>query len=277
MNVLAQTVAGALYPSGAASKASPSVAGPVVSIYPGWPDAQQLDIDLPKGIVHVNVYPWKQDRNTTRYMKTWQDQVLPAPTITMAVNGVTVTLGGTVGVGQNLAILANGLAWVYQTVQGDSLTSAAAALAALINQNLPGTSASGAVITLPATARILAARVGGSGTGAMDIRNQERIMMVGIWAGKPAARDAVAKVIDPAISANSFLVMPDSFAARIIYHGSLFNDSEQKMGIYRRDLLYSVDYATTITTQTWEVVVVELDITPNMGGAGNTPGVTVYE
>jgi hypothetical protein len=71
--------------------------------------------------------------------------------------------------------------------------------------------------------------------------------------------------------------MPDSFAARIIYHGSLFNDSEQKMGIYRRDLLYSVDYATTITTQTWEVVVVELDITPNMGGAGNTPGVTVYE
>jgi hypothetical protein len=277
MNVLAQVVAGALYPSGAANKASVSVAGPVVSIYPGWPDAQQLDIDLPKGIVHVNTYPWKQDRNTTRYMKTWQDQVAPAPTITMVVNGVTVTLGGTVGVGQNLAVLANGLAWVYQTVQGDTLASAAAALAALINAGLAGTSANGAVITLPATARILAARVGASGTGAMDIRNQERIMMVGIWAGTPSLRDAVAKVIDPAISANSFLIMPDSFAARVIYHGSLLNDSEQKMGIYRRDLLYSVDYATTITEAEWQVETVNSNITGNADGMANAPETTVYE
>lgn len=271
MNVLAQTVAGALYPNGAPGKTTPSVAGPVASIYPGWPNPQQLDVDLPQGIVHVNIYPWKQDRNTTRYMETWQVSAAPAPTITAIINGVTVTLGGAAGPGQNIAVLANGLAFVYQTVQGDTLASAAAALAAIINAEIAGTTAVGAQIILPATADIKAARVGASGTIAKGIRNQERIFMTGIWAGSPAARDAVAKIVDPAISGPRFLVMPDGYAARIVYHGSLLNDSEQKMGIYRRDLLYSVDYATTIAEQAWEVVIAETGIRP--ANAGMT---TVY-
>jgi hypothetical protein len=280
MNVLAQTVEAALYPGGVSGPTAPSVAGPIVPVYPGWPNPQQLDKDLPQGlkpgdsrtpIVHVNIYPWKADRNTTRYMETWQVQAAPAPTITAAINGVTVTLGGTPGPGQNIAILANGLAFVYQTVSGDTLLSAAAALAALINAVIPGTTSSGAQIILPATARIAAARVGGSGVAAKGIRNQERIFMAGIWAGSPALRDAVAKVVDPAISTPRFLTLPDGYAARIIYHGSALNDSEQKMGIYRRDLLYSVDYATTITEEEWEVVVVQQNITP-----ANAPETSVY-
>lgn len=266
MNVLAQTVAGALYPTGISGAGAPSIAGQVASIYPGWPNPQQLDVDLPKGIVHVNIYPWKQDRNTTRYMETWQVSAAPAPTITANVDGVTVTLGGAAGAGQNIAVLANGLAFVYQTLRGDTLASAAAALAAIINAAIAGTTAAGTQIILPATADIKAARVGASGTIAKGIRNQERIFMTGIWAGTPAARDAVAKIVDPAISNPRFLTMPDGYAARIIYHGSLLNDSEQTMGIYRRDLLYSVDYATTIAEQAWEVVIVETNITPANAG-----------
>jgi hypothetical protein len=277
MNVLASMTAGALYPNGVSGSSAASVAGPIVSIYPGWPNPQQLDKDLPLGIVHVNVYPWKQDRNTTRYMEVWQETVEPAPTITATVAGTVITLGGVPGPQQNIAVLANGVAFVYQTVSEDTLASAATALAAVINAQIPGTSAAGASINLPATAVIAAARVGTFGTGGMAIRNQERIFQVGIWAGTQSLRDAVAKVIDPALSNPRFITLPDGFAARIIYHASLLNDSEQKMGIYRRDLLYSIDYATTLTEQEWQIVAVEQNINPYLLGPGDIPGVTTYE
>ncbi len=315
MNVLAATVAGALYPGGVSGPGEASVAGPVASIYPGWPNPRQLDNDLPavnpttgtaQNIVHVNIYTWKEDRNTTRYMENWQEQSVEAPTITAAVEGVTITLGGVVGPGQNIAVIVNATegvfssrnrreAFVYQTVAGDTLASAAAALAALIAMEVPGTTASGAVITCSNTVLATAgsgaegppspvadafdivARVGGSGTGIKEIRRQERIFQVGIWAGNPGARDAVAKVVDPALSESRFLTMPDGFGARIIYHGSMINDSEQKMGIYRRELLYRIEYATTLTEKEWRIVVTQENIDPAIGGIAQGPVTTIYE
>ena len=292
MNVLASMVSGALYPNGAPGSptgvgtlfdglpvgaSGTSIAGPLTSIYPGWPNPQQLDKDLKLGIVHVNVYPWKQDRNTTRYMEVWQITTPPAPSISASVAGNVVTLEGVPSPQQNIAVLVNRSAFTYQTVQSDTLSSVAASLAAIIGRAIPGATAIGANIFLPGTARIAAARVGTFGTGTKGIRNQERIFQVGIWAGAPSLRDAVAQVVDPAISSVRFLNLPDGFAARIIYHGSLLNDSEQKMGIYRRELLYSVDYATTVSEQEWQITVIQENVTPNIYGQGDTPVFTQYE
>jgi hypothetical protein len=290
MNVLAATVAGILYPQGAAGNATcagtllnglplggmqASITGQVVSIYPGWPSPQQLDKDLPKGIAHVNVYPWKQDRNTTRYMERWQAQRAPVPTITATINDNAITLGGVMGPGQNIAVIVNGAAFVYQTVATDTLGRAAAALAANINETITGTMSMGACIVLPPGTRIAAARVGAGGTAVKEVGRQERIFHIGIWSGSPQLRDSVAKAVQPQIRRKRFLVMPDGFGARIIYHGDLLNDSEQKQGIYRRDLLWSIDYATTITEEQTQVIAPRTNIGMELYGA-ELPGAQMY-
>ena len=290
MNVLAQVITAALYPGGTPTPSQASIAGPIVTIQTGWPNPQQLDAELRQGIVHVNVYPWKQDRNTTRFVEQWKKQSIMPATIAATVNGNTVSLGGIVGPGQNIGVIVGNVgAYVYQTIAGDTLASIAAALATIILEGIeatstfpavpaiPGTTSVGASIILPPGGPQIYVRVGGSGTGIKEIRRQERIMMAGVWAGGPDLRDAVATVIDPAISDLHWLMMPDGFKARIYYDGSLLNDSEQKMGIYRRDLLYHVEYATTVTEQEWQIVVTQTDIGPqNFDASQQMPETVIY-
>lgn len=290
LQVLAATVAGILYPQGAAGNATgagicmsglpiggmqASITGQVVSIYPGWPNPQKLDKDLPNGIAHVNIYPWKQDRNTTRYMERWQVQAAPAATITTRIEDNVVVLEGVPGAGHNIVVFVNGGVFAYRTLPGDSLAKAAAALAEVINTTIPETIAIGPTIVLPMSARIAAARVGAKGTAIKEIGRQERIFQIGVWAASPQGRDNVAKAVQPQIRSRRFLVMPDGFGARIIYHADLINDSEQKMGIYRRDLLWSIEYATTITEEQWQITTPQTDIRPRLYGAV-LPGVSVY-
>ena len=45
----------------------------------------------------------------------------------------------------------------------------------------------------------------------------------------------------------TFISLPDGTAARLIFGGSTVFDQSQNATLYRRDLTYSVEYATTIT------------------------------
>ncbi len=53
--------------------------------------------------------------------------------------------------------------------------------------------------------------------------------------------------IDAALAMMPFIAMPDGTAARLIYAGSTVFDQSQDAILYRRDLAYTVEYATTIT------------------------------
>lgn len=86
---------------------------------------------------------------------------------------------------------------------------------------------------------------GTTGTSIMEIRRQERTFQISIWAPTPAARDSIAKAVDPALAATERFTLPDQTSARLIYKGSPMTDMLEKARIYRRDLLYSVEYATT--------------------------------
>jgi hypothetical protein len=268
MSALVAAMAQIIYPNGTSQ---PSVTGLPTIIYPGWPQSSQLDKDLAAfntgtGKIHVTVYPTGTEKNLTRYSNDWILLSQPAPTVTLLVVAQTVTVSGTVSTPQNVALLVNGLPYTYALQAGDTLTTIATALAVLV----PGASNAGPVITLPATARIQAARVGGAGTMFRELRRQQRAVQLTIWADTPAHREATAQAIDVALAATEFVALPDQTAARIIYQSSHLDDATQKANLYRRDLIYSAEYATTQTSAATTVTVAQENLNTGVSGSSAT-------
>jgi hypothetical protein len=57
--------------------------------------------------------------------------------------------------------------------------------------------------------------------------------------------------------------MPDNTWARLLYHGTVEQDTLQKQRIYRRNLLYEVEYATMATETSNTVTNFGVDTTAN--------------
>jgi hypothetical protein len=249
-------IAQALYPNGTAQ---PSVTGYPTVIYAGWPTSSQLDADLAGfsnglgGRLHVTVFPTPTEKRDPPYRTQWEELTVTAPTLTATITGQTVTIGGTVATPQNVALIIDNAAYVYAVQPTDTLTTIATALAALV----AGASNTGAVITIPAGAAIRAARTGAGGTMQREIRRQTRRMQITVWADTPANRDATAVAVDVALSAIERMTMPDQTQARLLYEASHQIDDQSKANLYRRDMLYSVEYSTTQTVTATTVIVGE--------------------
>jgi len=272
------------------AKKSPSVSGTPIVIYAGWPSEDGLAADLAKGKTHITVFPKAEERNTTRYPEREIVIVPPAPTLTLQISGpvldngqklfdtpgvswdsggdydlgvardLIVTVGGTVSSPQNLALRINNKFYTYVVQASDTLASIATALAALIEANISGTSVSGPAITIGPTGKLQAARIGGFGTVTKEVRRQERVMMITVWANAPALRDQIAAAVDVALAQEHFLCMPDGFGARLIYKNSMVVDALQKANLYRRDLNYHVEYATTVSKQRAAVIAPSINL-----------------
>lgn len=274
-NALVALAAQTLYPNGTGQS---SVAGIGVRVFQGWPNPQQLDADLKAGIGQLSVFPRDEERNTTRYSKDWKQLSVNTPTVTLTVAGQTIIVGGTIppaNNAQNVGVIANGLSFVYAVQNTDTLTSVATALAALIVAGIPGTTSAGAVITLPGAAMIDAARVGVSGTLIREVRRQERLFQISIWTDTPDHRDAITQPVDVAMAATQFLTLTDQSAARLIYKGSMVIDQYQKDKLYRRDLFYTVEYATTQTAAATQVITDQINIAPQTYNGGQISSVQV--
>lgn len=272
-NALGALIGNALYPSGASGENPSPVAGVPVRVDVGWPSPQTLDAAMSAGKAHVSIYPRPNERNTTRYPQTWdQSGALQTKTFTFTQAGQVVTVGGIqpspIFYGHNFAAFVNGVAYIYRSLESDGVDSIAAALCALIASDVPGTTVSGAAITLPNAARIGPLRVGTQAPVLMELKRQEREYQMIVWAGTPAIRDAVAKPIDVLIPQTKFLTLADGTSARLIYKGSPFNDFDQKQGIYRRDFIVSAEYATTAADIAPEVIAVKT-VTSQKGADGS--------
>lgn len=260
-NVLVGIVSGLLYPNGTVNPIS--LAGMPVRVYPGWPNPEQLSADflgcMKAGTVNVSIFPLPGERNTTRYLEKWKPVTVNTPTLTLTIAGNQVIIAGTippVSNPHNVMVMANRQPYVYAVQPTDSLAMIAAALTAIALPSIPGVVSGGSTITFPPGAVLTAARVGVTGTSAMEIRRQERRFQITIWANSPDARTAVAKIIDPALAGMPFITLPDLFAARLRYVGSPISDALQKQNIYRRDLLYTVEYCTVKTIVSPQIVTI---------------------
>jgi hypothetical protein len=239
-NALALLAATALYPTGLAG---PSAVAATVRIFRGWPNAAALDADLAAGRVNVTIFPVPgATRVTTRY------PVAPianpaTPTLTVSVTANTATFSGTALPGQLAGLLVEGQPYVYRTAEGDTPALVAAILAAAVNANRPAL-ASGASVFTPGT--IPAARTVADATATTELRRQVQTFRITAWCPTPDLRDAICATLDPVFAATPFLTLSDGSAARLAFTTTTTFDQSQDASLYRRDLLYTVEFPTTL-------------------------------
>ncbi len=248
-----------VYPGGYAVTPSgppPGILGStLVDIYSGWPVTSDLDADIKAGRCNVSVFSMPQgSRNTSRYSRDWQPFPTPGCTLTATASGNAVTFGGIASAEQLAAFSAGRIGWVYAVQAGDTLSTIAAALAALVTSDgrLIAT-ASGATVTvtdptglaLPASCTTAAL-----GSAWRETRRQEQRLMVTAWCPTPLLRDQLAAAIDNALSGIDWLAVgSDPTLTRIRYFSTSESDAGTDASAYRRDLHFLLEYPT-IQTQT---------------------------
>lgn len=248
-----------------------------VRIFRGWPSAPQLDADLAAGITDVSVYPIAgMVRDNQRYFYRWFTTPTE-PTLSATVNGATVSFTGIAKIGHVVGVMIGegpgAPAYAYRLEANDSLTSVAAAVAALI----PGATASGQSVVLASgaignlavgmggvaqTNPKITARVAIDQPAWLETRQQEQGIWVMVWSPTAGARDLAASAIDGGFAGmqdqwgrmTQFFGLPDGSNAQVIYAGSYSDDTPQRVNLFRRNLRYNVRYFTTLLQQQPEVI-----------------------
>lgn len=233
----------ALYPQGLSG---PSVCGAPVRLYRGWPESSALDADLAAGYVNITVFPEDTgEHNTTRYLPKWSNPAPITPTLTVSATADSVTFAGTAGPGQLAGILANDATYVYACKTGDAPANVAANLVSQIAAN-QAVQLANATITLPGVTRLIA-RTATTQTVFNQVRRQEQIFRLIGWCNDPSVRDAAMIALDSALAATYFLPFADGTVGRLRFRQSITLDRQENANLYRRDLLYSVEYPTLQT------------------------------
>lgn len=247
-----------------------------VRIYRGWPIAANLDTDLAAGTLNISVFPRQgTDRNTTRFHPDYQTASLEVATVAVAVNAqnqVVITGSGSASITQWVTVLVGTRVVVaYNVTSADTPTTIAAALAgSLTAAGVTATSSAG-VISLVGTTAYLSALVGVTGGQAAEWRRQETQLQISMWCPTPTTRDNAARLIDPVLAQTTFLTMPDQFQCRFRYHNTVVFDTAEKVALYRRDLIYTAEYATTVTDTGWEITGVDANVGAGVGPMGTNP------
>lgn len=240
---LVALIAQALYPTGTAN---PSVTGATYKIYPGWPQPQTLDADMPNGIVHISVFAPPMSRTIPQLGNNrWQHSTAAAQTITGSVSGDVLTLSGTISTPMAVLVTANGTLYSYAVQSTDTLTSLCTALASLI----PNATSSSNTLTVANAYQLLVAFSVGS-VAIKEVGRQQQVFQVSVWAPTPAARQAAAVILDPAIRAQIRFALPDNTWCQIRARSMADTDAMQKPALFVRHLHYECEYGTIISKAT---------------------------
>jgi len=232
----------ALYPDG---QTATSAVGVDCRIYRGWPTPAALDADLRASKVNVTVFPDSAPGQTlTRYASEWFGTPA-APALSVSIDGNKVTFAGSADVGQVAGILFANRTFVYRTVAGDTPSTVAANLAVLIRARQI-VQLTDTTLTIPGASNVVA-RVVADSPIAREVRRQSHDVRITCWCPTPWLRDSAASAIDNAMANRVFLALPDSSQAHIAYKNTAVFDQSQNAALYRRDLIYTVEYPTILS------------------------------
>lgn len=107
---------------------------------------------------------------------------------------------------------------------------------------------------------------GAGATAVLELRRQTRLFQVSVLAGVHTQRDAVAAAIDAGLAAVSRLALIDGSVAVMSYDSSVQDDDQQQAGVYRRNLVYALNYATTLVQGLTVISTTVTDVTPGVNG-----------
>ena len=260
---LVQAIAAVLYPEGIST---PSAVGPQCRIFRGWPTAAALNADLLAGVVNVTVFPdGSHPHDTTRYPDELKLITQNTPTLAITAAGTAATVSGVADPGQVAGILVDNIAVVHRTQTGDTPELVAATLGAYVRTRRL-VSVSGATITIP-NARGVIGRVVCDQTAQRETRRQRQGFRVTMWCPSPALRDLVARLIDQALSDSNWLTLSDGTAGFVRTAHSKVFDQSQNANLYRRDIIYNIEYPTTISRTLPSMIFGNLNFAPADAGS----------
>lgn len=237
---LAALIAGVLYPNGPETD---SVTRGPCRIYRGWPVSVTLEADLARGTVHVTIQPASGTlRDTSRYSQEWQGTVPPL-TLQATVDGEVIAFDGTASVGQAAGVRVDGQSYVYRVREGDTPEVVASVLGGMIGADRASISSQN-TITVPNGFGMFASVVA-DGQGGRELRRQTAGFRVTLWCPDPGVRDRVAAVVDVALAGTTFLDV-GGWGCRVRMAGGSSTDEASAGGVWRRDLLYSIEYPTVL-------------------------------
>jgi hypothetical protein len=236
---VAEAVTSILYPTGSSQS---SIVGALCRVYRGWPNSATLNADLNTGTVNITIGADNDSgRTTTRYLPKWKTAPAQPGTVVSAENR-TLMIAGSPVAGDVVGTMIDGVAFAYRVQTGDSPDLIAANLGQMI-RSIRTANLQGCTVMVPGAASVIA-RVACDHAATFESRRQEKDLRIVCWCPTPTVRDAVATAIDGAINRMGFLSLPDSTEARVIYRNTASYDQAQNALLYRRDLIYTVEYAT---------------------------------
>lgn len=301
---LTQQASLALYPNGkpaVGQSTLSAVAGMDVTIFEGWPLPEVLDLDLTGRMMDatgkVVSRPNGPRANVTIFPMRGSNEKLPqildqTYTIVAPTYGLTLTPVATVGSNFNVTINGTPGATEFLTIELDgfyiaSATGATVALilAALATQiNAMGKPAGGFYAAYSASivgntltisgAAYCIARLGSTGTLGKATYKERQSVMITAWCPDHVTRNKIASAIDILIKHSLTVTMPDTSMALIVYNRTNVIDELQPVACYRRDLIYSADYATVEQFQGTVITSVSTSITPQDPVTQNFTGTT---
>jgi hypothetical protein len=226
----------------------PLLGGFAVRVYRGTAEVTALTQDAGSAIVDVSVFPVPgATRNTTRWGYLMATSSVAAG-LSVVTSGQTATFSGVAVAGELAGVLVTGQPYVYQAQAGDNADLVASALGTDVRATQVAW-VQGSILTVPGAVTFVA-RTAGIATLFEETGRQEQEFRISVFAPSPAARDAVCRALGSALSSIAFLTLADGTSGRLRYHETASFDGDQVASIYRRDLIFQVEYGTTATLVT---------------------------
>jgi len=238
-----------------------------MTVAPGWPTSSDMNAVLKSRVAHISVFAQPGvTSNVTRFQWDWDVSSNPTLTATATVNVAagTVAFGGTVTLPLNVSVRATNKTYVYSAVTNDTPALVAAGLAALINVDQPASSVGG-VLTISHKPLDLSCTLGGQGTLIRENVREKQSFQITVWAANQATRVAISKAFEAALYGLNYITLPDGTAGMLLHMRSLVNDNSETEGLYRRDIICTVEYGITETIPAWAIVTAPLTVTPVPG------------
>jgi hypothetical protein len=185
-------------------------------------------------------------RTTTRYLSKYLIKASNPGTV-ISTTGQYIDISGSPIVGDIVGALINGATYSYRIIAGDTTDQVAANLAQAIQTGELVACSQSTILVYNANS--ILTRVVCDNAASAETRRQEKDFRVVCWCPNPTARDLVAAAIDQHLDQVPFLSLSDDTTARVVYKNTNNYDQSQNALLYRRDLIYSVEYPTITVTQ----------------------------
>lgn len=251
---LAGRISEVVYPGGSRL---PGIVNPSVKIYPGWPVHGALQQDIENGGVHVSVWPLPTERKiSTALGRPCLVIAKGKPTLQLTVNGSVIGVSGVAAAPTNVRVNLNGKAFTFSFRAGTTAEQAIKKFSAVLPKSFTVLSS---VCVLMAEHLSVSATT--PGTAVKELHRQIKDFQVTVWAPTPGLRDRIGSAIDTALSEQCHIDLNDGTPAQLLYARQFDSDRSENWHVYRRDLIFSVNYATTRTITAPEVT--QFDVTLN--------------